>query len=143
MPANVMTIEPMRCAPAAPRAHSARPCCMSVTTSAENVENVVSPPQKPVMTDKRHSAASAGRRENTMRTALVPALSAALIPAALAACSQQARQNAADERLRAIYTSEWKWRTDQLPDTEDSSRPVADRLPKVDPATQEMRLRYW
>ncbi|TLY75579.1 MAG: DUF885 family protein, partial [Gammaproteobacteria bacterium] len=37
----------------------------------------------------------------------------------------------------------WKWRTDQLPDTEDSSRPVADRLPKVDPATQEMRLRYW
>jgi len=78
-----------------------------------------------------------------MRTALVAALSAALIAAALAACSQQSRQNAADERLRAIYTSEWKWRTDQLPDTEDSSRPVADRLPKVDPATQEMRLRYW
>src|SRR5207302_8472920 len=87
--------------------------------------------------------ARAGRGENTMRTALVPALSAALIAAALAACSQQSRQNAADERLRAIYTSEWKWRTDQLPDTEDSSRPVADRLPKVDPATQEMRLRYW
>jgi len=78
-----------------------------------------------------------------MRTALVPALSAALVAAAFAACSQQSRQNAADERLRAIYTSEWKWRTDQLPDTEDSSRPVADRLPKVDPATQEMRLRYW
>jgi uncharacterized protein (DUF885 family) len=63
--------------------------------------------------------------------------------AALAACSQQSRQNAADERLRAIYNSEWKWRTDQLPDTEDTTRPVADRLPKVDPATQQMRLNYW
>src|SRR5437660_724912 len=87
--------------------------------------------------------ARAGRGENTMRTALVPALSAALIAAALAACSQHSRQNAANERLRANSTSEWKWRTDQLPDTEDSFRPVADRLPKVDPATQEMRLRYW
>src|SRR6266513_3827537 len=95
------------------------------------------------MLDALGRSARAGRGENTMRTALVPALSAALVAAALAACSQQSRQNAADERLRAIYTSEWKWRTDQLPDTEDSSRPVADRLPKVDPATQEMRLRYW
>src|SRR5437870_13238502 len=42
-----------------------------------------------------------------------------------------------------VCSSDLKWRTDQLPDTEDSSRPVADRLPKVDPATQEMRLRYW
>ena len=78
-----------------------------------------------------------------MRTALVAALSAAALAAALAACSRQSQQNAADERLRSIYTSEWKWRSDQLPDTEDSARPVADRLPKVDPATQEMRLRYW
>jgi uncharacterized protein (DUF885 family) len=78
-----------------------------------------------------------------MRTALVAALSAAALAAALAACSRQSQQNAADERLRSIYTSEWKWRTDQLPDTEDSARPVADRLPKVDPATEEMRLRYW
>ncbi len=78
----------------------------------------------------------------SMRTVPVAALSAAII-AALAACSQQSRQNAADERLRAVYTSEWKWRTIRLPDTEDSPRPVADRLPKVDPATQEMRLKYW
>jgi uncharacterized protein (DUF885 family) len=78
-----------------------------------------------------------------MRTALVAALSAVTVAAALAACSQHSRQNAADERLRAIYNSEWKWRTDQLPDTEDTTRPVADRLPKVDPATQQMRLNYW
>jgi uncharacterized protein (DUF885 family) len=78
-----------------------------------------------------------------MRTALLAALSAVTAAAALTACSQQSRQNAADERLRAIYNSEWKWRTDQLPDTEDTTRPVADRLPKVDPATQQMRLNYW
>jgi uncharacterized protein (DUF885 family) len=78
-----------------------------------------------------------------MRTALLAVLSAVTAAAALAACSQQSRQNAADERLRAIYNSEWKWRTDQLPDTEDTTRPVADRLPKVDPATQQMRLNYW
>jgi uncharacterized protein (DUF885 family) len=63
--------------------------------------------------------------------------------AALTGCSQQARQHAADERLRAIYTSEWKWRTDQQPDNEDGNRPIADHLPKVDPATQQVRLRYW
>ena len=78
-----------------------------------------------------------------MRTALLAALSAVTVAAALTACSQQSRQNAADERLRAIYNSEWKWRTDQLPDTEDTTRPVADRLPKVDPATEQMRLNYW
>src|SRR5262249_13561702 len=63
--------------------------------------------------------------------------------AALCACSPQSRQNAADEQLRAIYTSEWKWRSDQQPDGEDGTRPIADHLPKVDPATQDMRLKYW
>jgi uncharacterized protein (DUF885 family) len=81
--------------------------------------------------------------ENTMRTPRAAGLSAAAAAAALAACSQQTQQNPADERLRSIYTSEWKWRTDQLPETEDGARPVAERLPKVDPATQEMRLKYW
>ncbi len=58
-------------------------------------------------------------------------------------CSRQSQQHAADERLRAIYSSEWKWRAEQLPDDEDGTRPIADHLPKVDPATQEMRLTYW
>ena len=78
-----------------------------------------------------------------MRSIVLAALSAATVAAALAACSQQSRQHAADERLRAIYTSEWKWRTDQLPDGEDGTRPIAEHLPKVDPATQQMRLKYW
>jgi len=70
-----------------------------------------------------------------------------LLPTLLAAlcigCSRQSQQHAADERLRAIYTSEWKWRAEQLPDNEDGARPISDHLPKVDPATQELRLRYW
>ena len=46
----------------------------------------------------------------------------------------------ADERLRAIYTEEWKWRLEQFPGLEGVVKPVPDRLPRVDPATQEMRL---
>jgi uncharacterized protein (DUF885 family) len=77
-----------------------------------------------------------------MRTLLRTFLGLALC-AALTGCSQHARQHAADEQLRAIYTSEWKWRNDQQPDNEDGNRPIADHLPKVDPATQQVRLRYW
>jgi uncharacterized protein (DUF885 family) len=58
-------------------------------------------------------------------------------------CSRQNPQQSADERLRAIYTSEWKWRTEQQADDEDGTRPIADHLPKVDPASQAMRLKYW
>ncbi|HTL90731.1 MAG TPA: DUF885 family protein, partial [Steroidobacteraceae bacterium] len=58
-------------------------------------------------------------------------------------CSRQAQQHAADGLLRTIYTTEWKWRAEQLPDNEDGTRPISDHLPKVDPATQELRLRYW
>ena len=54
-----------------------------------------------------------------------------------------AKAQSADERLRAIYTEEWKWRLEQFPGLEGVAKPVPDRLPKVDPATQEMRLRYW
>ena len=54
-----------------------------------------------------------------------------------------AKAQSADERLRAIYTEEWKWRLEQFPGLEGVTKPVPDRLPKVDPATQEMRLRYW
>src|SRR6266567_6128948 len=49
----------------------------------------------------------------------------------------------ADERLRAIYTEEWKWRLEQFPGLEGVEKPVPDRLPRVDPATQVMRRRYW
>ena len=54
-----------------------------------------------------------------------------------------ANAQSADERLRGIYTEEWMWRLEQFPGLEGITKPVPDRLPKVDPSTQEMRLRYW
>jgi uncharacterized protein (DUF885 family) len=49
----------------------------------------------------------------------------------------------ADARLRAIYTAEWKWRERQFPDQGDDKKPVPAYLPKIDAATQEMRLHHW
>jgi uncharacterized protein (DUF885 family) len=54
-----------------------------------------------------------------------------------------AQAGGADARLQAIYTAEWQWRDEQFPDNEDSQRPIRDHLPKVDPASQAMRLRRW
>ena len=77
-----------------------------------------------------------------MRNIFCPTLGAALL-LALAACSHPARENAADAQLRALYDSEWKWRAAQLPDNEDSVRPLPEHLAKVDPASQAQRLKYW
>ena len=67
-----------------------------------------------------------------------------LLGTAVAACTAfGAEPQNADAHLRAIYTEEWKWRLSQFPDQEDSTKPIADHLPKEDPATQEMRLHYW
>src|ERR1700681_4214178 len=66
-----------------------------------------------------------------------------LVVAVTTTSSSAAPQHDADARLAALYTSEWKWREQQLPDSEDSERPIHDHLAKVDAAAQEMRLRYW
>src|SRR3954463_2801498 len=63
--------------------------------------------------------------------------------AALCCVPYFAKAENADERLRAIYTEEWKWRLEQFPGLEGVEKPVPDRLPKVDEPTQETRLRYW
>ena len=68
---------------------------------------------------------------------------AALCAAAANFCSNTSRAGEADARFQAIYTAEWKWRDEQIPDGEDSQKPVQDHLPKVDPASQQMRLRMW
>jgi uncharacterized protein (DUF885 family) len=56
----------------------------------------------------------------------------------------------ADEAFTAIYTAEWKWRTDQFPglgredDADaDESAPPDDHLAHVDAASQAARLAYW
>src|SRR4051812_29887465 len=53
-----------------------------------------------------------------------------------------AMANSADAKFRKIYTDEWAWREEQLADNEDAQKPVVDHLPKVDAATQEMRLKH-
>ena len=54
-----------------------------------------------------------------------------------------AAANEADARLQSIYSSEWQWRQEQLPDSEDTQKPVENHLPRVDPAAQTERLQYW
>ena len=74
----------------------------------------------------------------------VPTIPALLILAVAAAgCSHKSAAPSQDAQFAAIYDTEWKWRTDQQPDDEDGVRPLSDHLPRVDPATQEMRLKYW
>ncbi|HTB29767.1 MAG TPA: DUF885 family protein, partial [Steroidobacteraceae bacterium] len=67
----------------------------------------------------------------------------ALLAASLLLGGCTHKTQSADARLKAIYTAEWKWREDQFPDDEDSQKPIQDHLPKVDPATQSMRLAKW
>lgn len=59
------------------------------------------------------------------------------------ACSACTKMPSADARLQRIYADEWKWREEQFPDNEDAQKPIQDHLPKVDPASQAMRLRTW
>lgn len=72
----------------------------------------------------------------------------ALTPAAAASAAQSMPATgvrSADERLRQLYTEEWQWRLReeaQLAETGGRARP-ADRLPRVDAASQQARLAYW
>ena len=87
------------------------------------------------------------RRIHSKKGYLMHALSrwalAAVWATAFGISCNTSKANDADARLQAIYTSEWKWREEQIPDGEDSQKPVLDHLPKVDPASQAMRLRMW
>jgi uncharacterized protein (DUF885 family) len=75
---------------------------------------------------------------------LLSRVSAALCAMTALFCGHTAHAaNDADARLRAIYTAEWKWRDEQIAGNEDSQKPIRDHLPKVDPASQAMRLRMW
>ena len=63
--------------------------------------------------------------------------------ACLIAGASSARANDADKKLQEIYRTEWQWREKELPDTEDSQKPVLDHLAQVDPQAQARRLNYW
>ncbi|MDR3387829.1 MAG: DUF885 family protein [Rudaea sp.] len=56
------------------------------------------------------------------------------------------KNDSADARFKAVYTEEWKWRQQQFPGLDDEDREASardDRLPAVDAATQQRRLKYW
>lgn len=55
----------------------------------------------------------------------------------------QGHKEDANARFEALYTTEWKWRQEQFADDEDSQKPIVDHLPKMDPASQDARLKYW
>jgi uncharacterized protein (DUF885 family) len=78
-----------------------------------------------------------------MKPALTNASLFAIAALSLGACSPQSGEKDADAALKAIYSSEWTWRQEQVPDDEDSQKPIQDHLPSVTPAAQEMRLHYW
>jgi uncharacterized protein (DUF885 family) len=62
----------------------------------------------------------------------------------LAGTPVRAADDGADAKFKAIYTKEWTWREKEFRGEDDEDRKaVADHLPKVDPATQAMRLAYW
>ncbi|MEP6484814.1 MAG: DUF885 family protein, partial [Rudaea sp.] len=62
-----------------------------------------------------------------------------------------AESPSADERFKAIYTDEWKWRQHEFPglgseeedDADDDASIANDRLAAVDPGAQSARLAYW
>jgi uncharacterized protein (DUF885 family) len=69
----------------------------------------------------------------------VAAVSFAAVAAAAAA---QPVQNQAEQRFKALYEREWRWRQEQTGGGEDEQR-VRPSLPDVTPRAQQARLRYW
>ena len=65
------------------------------------------------------------------------------LAASLMTGSCTSKRDTADSRFAALYEAEWQWRQEQFPDDEDSQKPIQNHLPKVDPDTQQARLRMW
>jgi uncharacterized protein (DUF885 family) len=59
--------------------------------------------------------------------------------------SAQSSGGSADARLQKLYTDEWNWRRAELGRRGDQpgEAGAADRLPRVDAASQQARLTYW
>ena len=97
----------------------------------------------------RSTAAQGRDEELAMRHCLQIMRSAAAVAcltgvfSAAFADSPPAISGAANARLRALYTTEWQWRQEQIPDNEDAQTPIQDHLPRVDAAAQAARLQYW
>ena len=60
MPSKVIATEPTTCKLITAKATSQRCCWIKAATSSEKPENVVSPPKKPVTSNKRHCGERCG-----------------------------------------------------------------------------------
>src|SRR5437899_11829510 len=78
------------------------------------------------ISDIEGKATRVGASERGQRMSFKPAV--LLGAAALCCLPCLARAQSADERLRAIYKEEWKWRLEQFPGLEGVETPVHDRL---------------
>src|SRR5258707_8848370 len=76
---------------------------------------------------------------STMKLKKVLLLGAVVMSCAASAAETQS----ADERLRAIYTEEWKWRLEQFSGLGGIIKANPSRPSTKNPSTHEMRLRYW
>src|SRR5258708_8463149 len=74
-------------------------------------------------------------RESTMKLKKVLLLGAVVMSCAASAAETQS----ADERLRAIYTEEWKWRLEQFPGLQEITQPIPHPPPKKKPPTPQLR----
>jgi uncharacterized protein (DUF885 family) len=74
---------------------------------------------------------------------LLAGCAAVILAIAAMPVAAAAKEASADAQFKALYTKEWKWREKQFASGEDDVKEIEDHLPKVDPATQDMRLRYW
>src|SRR5688572_29067157 len=59
--------------------------------------------------------------------------------------STNGSSNSADAKLRALYTEEWNWRRKDSGrgERQGGGEDTSDQFPKVDAATQKVRLDYW
>ncbi|HEX8194354.1 MAG TPA: DUF885 family protein [Allosphingosinicella sp.] len=68
--------------------------------------------------------------------------SALPVAAIVLTAAMQPAPSAAEQRFKALYEREWRWRQSEAGGGEEESR-VRSRLPDVTPRAQEARLRYW
>ncbi len=66
-----------------------------------------------------------------------------LIVLTASASSGAAAASTADARFKAIYSREWAWRVKQMLASDGPRSTVPAHLPRVDAATEAMRLAYW
>ncbi|HXA39018.1 MAG TPA: DUF885 family protein [Phenylobacterium sp.] len=80
-----------------------------------------------------------------MRTKLAAGVFLAGLVLAGAAWAQAAKPapGPADAKFQAIYKAEWTWRKIEFPGERGDAAAIADRLGKVDAASQARRLAYW